>query len=266
MSFLGHLEALRWHIMRSVIAIVTAATVAFFYKEFLFDTILFGPKHPDFPTFKFMCWLSDVLNMGDALCIKNVDFKIINFDLSGQFTTHMMVALIAGLIIALPYVLWEFWRFFKPALYEKERKSAKGFVFYTSMLFVIGILFGYYVITPLSVNFLATYKVSESVDNFINLDSYIGTVTTVTLIAGIIFELPILMFFLTKIGLITPQFMRKYRKHSVVICLILAAVITPTSDITTMLLVAVPLYILYEISIFVSANVLKKAAKKANSK
>ena len=264
MSFLSHLEALRWHIIRSVIAVSTLACVMFFFKEFLFDTILFGPKHPDFPTFRFMCWLSPIVGMGDDLCIKNVDFRIVNFDLSGQFTTHMMIAFFAGLIIALPYVLWEFWSFIKPALYEKERKYAKGIVFYTSALFIIGVLFGYYVITPLSVNFLATYSVSDSVGNYISLDSYIGTVTTVTLISGVVFELPIFMYFLTKIGLITPRFMRKYRRHAIVVILIIGAVITPTSDVTTLMLVSVPLYGLYEISIFLSAYVLKKQEREAN--
>jgi sec-independent protein translocase protein TatC len=154
------------------------------------------------------------------------------------------------------------WRFIKPALTTKERKYATGIVFYTSMLFLIGILFGYYVITPMTVNFLGSYQVSSQVANTITLASFISTVTTMTLISGIVFELPIAVYFLTKIGILTPLFMRTYRRHAVVIILILAAVITPTSDITTLLLVAIPLYVLYELSIFVSAYVLKARVEK----
>jgi sec-independent protein translocase protein TatC len=262
MSFLGHLDALRWHLMRSAMVIVVLAISGFFFKDFLFDTILFGPKTPTFPTFRFMCWLSNSLGWGDKLCVKNVDFKLVNYELSGQFTTHMMVSFIAGFIVALPYFLWEIWTFIKPALYEKERTYAKGIVFYTTSLFIIGILFGYFVIVPLSVNFLANYRVSESVGSFISLDSYISTVSTVTLISGVIFELPMVIYFLTKMGIITAKFMRQYRRHAVVIILIVAAIITPTSDATTLMLVSIPLYGLYEISIFVSAYVLKKKALK----
>src|ERR1017187_1099363 len=245
MSFLGHLDALRWHLMRSAMVIVVLAISGFFFKDFLFDTILFGPKTPTFPTFRFMCWLSNSLGWGDKLCVKNVDFKLVNYELSGQFTTHMMVSFIAGFIVALPYFLWELWTFIKPALYEKERTYAKGIVFYTTSLFIIGILFGYYVIVPLSVNFLANYRVSASVGSFISLDSYISTVSTVTLISGVIFELPMVIYFLTKMGIITAKFMRQYRRHAVVIILIVAAIITPTSDATTLMLVSIPLYGLY---------------------
>ncbi len=262
MSFLGHLDALRWHLMRSAAVIMVFAISGFFFKDFLFDTILFGPKTPSFPTFRFMCWFSNAVGMGDRLCVKNVDFKIVNYELSGQFTTHMMVSFIAGFIVALPYFLWELWSFIKPALYEKERTYATGIVFYTTFLFIVGILFGYYVIVPLSVNFLANYHVSETVGNFISLDSYIGTVSTVTLISGVIFELPMVVYFLTKIGLITAKFMRQYRRHAVVVILIVGAIITPTSDATTLMLVSVPLYFLYEISIFISAYVVRKKEQK----
>ncbi len=257
MSFLGHLEALRWHLFRAVIAVVVAAVVMFFMKGFLFDDIILAPKRADFLTYRFLCHLSHSLNFGDDLCIKVIPFELINIDLTGQFTTHMWIAFVAGIIIVAPYILWELWSFIKPALHEKERKSANGIIFYLSFLFTLGVLFGYYVITPMSVNFLGAYQVSEEVKNAINLDSYISTVTTLTLISGIIFELPMVIFFLTKVGLITPTFMRNYRRHAVIIILILAAVLTPTSDILTLMLVAVPLYILYEISIFVSGNVLK---------
>src|SRR5258705_1808356 len=261
MSFLQHLEELRWHLVRSVIAITVIAVVAFLNKEFLFDGILLAPKNPSFPTYRWLCSISHAFNMGDALCVNSIPFSLISTDLSAQFTTHMWVAFVAGLIIASPYVLWEAWRFIKPALYEKERNYANGIVFYTSSLFIIGVLFGYYVITPMSVNFLGTYQVSTEVKNTITLDSFISTVTTLTLLTGLVFELPIVIYFLSKIGLMSPSFMRTYRRHAIVVILIIAAVITPTSDATTMLLVAMPLYVLYELSIIVSARVIKNKSK-----
>ena len=261
MSFLEHLEALRWHLMRAVIAIITLAIVLFFYREIVFDNFLFAPKHPDFWTYRMLCLLSDYLDMGDALCIKELPFELINTELSGQFTMHIWVSFVAGFILAAPYVLWEIWRFIKPALHEKERKYSKGVVFFSSLLFFAGVLFGYYVIVPLSINFLGTYQVSSDVKNMIAMDSFVSTVTTITFASGIVFELPIVIYFLTQIGLMTPQFMRTYRKHATVIILIVAAIITPSPDVTSQLLVAIPLYLLYELSIFVSMYVVKKAEK-----
>lgn len=257
MSFLGHLEALRWHLFRSVIAIVITTVGMFFFKGFLFDDVILAPKNGDFFTYRVLCRFSNEMGFSDSLCINVIPFKLINIDMTGQFTTHMWVAFIAGLILAAPYIFWELWSFIKPALHDKEKKSANGIIFYLTFLFITGILFGYYVIVPMSVNFLGAYQVSDEVKNVINLDSYISTVTTLTFISGIIFELPMVIYFLSKVGLITPGFMRKYRRHAVIIILILSAVLTPTSDITTLMLVAVPLYILYEISIFVSAGVIK---------
>ncbi|HNQ61685.1 MAG TPA: twin-arginine translocase subunit TatC [Bacteroidia bacterium] len=257
MSFLGHLEALRWHLVRAVSVVMTLAITFFFFKEFLFDGILLAPKNPSFFTYRALCHASEYLNLGDDLCIKEIPFILISTDLSAQFTTHMWVAFISGLIVGFPYVVWELWRFVKPALHAKEQRYARGIVFYTSFLFISGVLFGYYVITPMTVNFLGSYQVSVEVKNTISLSSFISTVTTMTLISGIIFELPILVYFLTKIGILTPSFMRAYRRHAVVLILIIAAIITPTSDATTLILVALPLYILYEISIFVSAYVLR---------
>jgi sec-independent protein translocase protein TatC len=258
MSFLDHLEALRWHIVRSAIVIFSVAIVLFMFKGFLFDGILLAPKYPSFPTYRALCFLSKKFNLGEDLCVTKINFQLISTDISAQFTTHMWSAFVGGLIAGFPYLVWEMWRFIKPALKEKEKSYAKGIVFYTSFLFLTGALFGYYVITPMTVNFLGTYQVSEEVHNMISLDSFISTVTTMTLITGIVFELPIVVFFLSKIGILSPKFMRKYRRHAIVIILIVAAVITPTSDATTLMLVATPLYILYEISIFVSAYVTKR--------
>lgn len=261
MSFLEHLEALRWHLMRAVIAVLTLSIVLFFYREIVFDHFLFAPKHPDFWTYRMLCLLSDYLKMGDALCIRELPFELINTELSGQFTMHIWVSFVAGFILAAPYVLWEIWSFIKPALHEKERKYSKGVVFFSSLLFFAGVLFGYYVIVPLSINFLGSYQVSADVKNMIAMDSFVSTVTTITFASGIVFELPIVIYFLTQIGLMTPQFMRTYRKHAMVIILIVAAVITPSPDVTSQLLVAFPLYMLYELSIFVSMYVVKKAEK-----
>ncbi len=261
MSFLEHLEALRWHLMRAVIAVLTLAIVLFFYREIVFDHFLFAPKHPDFWTYRMLCLLSDYLDMGDALCIRELPFELINTELSGQFTMHIWVSFVAGFILAAPYVLWEIWRFIKPALHEKERKYSKGVVFFSTLLFFAGVLFGYYVIVPLSINFLGSYQVSADVKNMIAMDSFVSTVTTITFASGIVFELPIVIYFLTQIGLMTPQFMRTYRKHAMVIILIVAAIITPSPDVTSQLLVAFPLYLLYELSIFVSMYVVKKAEK-----
>jgi sec-independent protein translocase protein TatC len=263
MSFLGHLEALRWHLFRSVVAIMVMATILFFFKEFLFDGVLLAPKKPDFLTYRVLCAVGKKLNLGEDLCIQVIPFTLISTDISAQFTTHMWVAFIAGLVISFPYVVWEIWRFIKPALSEKEKNYARGIVFYTSFLFLTGVLFGYYVITPMTVNFLGSYQVSEEVKNTITLDSFISTVTTMTLISGIVFELPIVVYFLSKVGILTPLFMRTYRRHAVVVILILAAVITPTSDATTLMMVAIPLYFLYEISILVSAYVSREKAKNA---
>jgi len=193
------------------------------------------------------------------LCINQNPLNLISIKMSGQFTTHINISLIVGVIMAFPYIFWEFWSFFKPALYEKERKYARGAVLAASSLFLLGILFGYYIISPLSINFLSTYRVSDLVDNQINITSYIGSVTSVALSAGVTFELPIVVFFLARIGIITPEFMRKYRKHAIVVVLILAAIITPP-DVFSQTLVSIPLILLYEISIFIAARVVKNRA------
>ena len=256
MSFLDHLEVFRWHLIRAAIAILFFTIIAFIYKDIVFDVILLGPKRTDFLTYRILCEISQYLGLGDALCLRDSPFSLMNISMSGQFSTHITTSIFAGFIIAFPYVLWEIWRFISPALHSNENSMAKGVVFFSSILFLIGILFGYYVIAPLSINFLGSYQVSSSVANQINLSSFVSTVTTVSFANGIIFELPILVYFLTKIGLLTPDFMRVYRKHSMVVILILSAIITPP-DITSQVLVSLPLIILYEFSIKISERVLK---------
>ncbi len=264
MSFLDHLEVLRWHLIRSAIAVILFSVLAFICKHFLFDVILLGPKDPSFPTYRLLCSISQWFGIGDALCLKESPFSLMNISMAGQFSTHITTSIFAGFIVAFPYIFWEFWRFIKPALYEKETKVARGIVFYSSFLFLFGVLFGYYVVSPLSVNFLGSYYVSDTVANQISLTSFITTVTTVSLANGIIFELPVLVYFLTKVGLLNPEFMRVYRKHALVLTLILSAIITPP-DITSQILVSLPLVILYELSIRISARVIKNQKKRYDS-
>ena len=260
MSFLQHLEELRWHIIRALIAVVAGAIVAFMFKNFIFDNIILAPNNPDFVTNRLLCRLADAVN-APALCINQDPIELISIKMSGQFTTHINISLVAGLIMAFPYVFWEFWSFFRPALYEKERKYARGAVTMASVLFIMGILFGYYIITPLSINFLGSYRVSDIVNNQINITSYIGSVTSVALSAGITFELPIVVFFLARIGVVTPEFMSRYRKHAIVLVLVVAAVITPP-DVFSLILVTIPLVLLYEVSIFIASRVIRKRAEK----
>jgi sec-independent protein translocase protein TatC len=263
MSFLDHLEELRWHLVRSVVVIFALAIVFFINKDFLFNTIIIAPKNADFFTYKFMCKLSHLLQMGDTLCMNGLEFSLINTTLSGQFTLHMWAAFVAGIVVGFPYLVWEAWRFIKPALTATEIGYSKGILFFVSILFSIGVLFGYYLIAPLSINFLGTYQVSSEVKNMIDMDSYISTITVITFASGLLFELPIVVYFLSSLGIISPAFMKRYRKHAVVVILILAAVITPSPDITSQLLVALPVYVLYELSIFVSAYVVNKKEREA---
>tara|TARA_B100000902_G_C27315727_1_gene921179 strand:- start:173 stop:982 length:810 start_codon:yes stop_codon:yes gene_type:complete len=257
MSFLAHLEIFRWHLIRSALAVLFFAIIAFIFKDIVFDVILLGPMLPTFPTYKVFCLLSQSLSIGDTFCFTESPFILMNISMSGQFAAHITTSFFAGFIIAFPYVFWEFWCFVRPALHSNEITMARGIVFYSSALFLLGVLFGYYIIAPLSVNFLGSYQVSNTVANQISLNSFISTVTTVSFATGIIFELPILVYFLSKIGLLTPSFMRTYRKHAIVLILILAAIITPP-DVTSQILVLLPLIVLYEISISISARVVLK--------
>ncbi len=257
MSFFDHLEELRWHIIRGALAVVILATVAFGFKEFLFDQVIFGPKKLDFWTYRMFCSLSEKLHKPD-LCVSKFKFIIQNTELAGQFSIHFMVAIFAGIILGFPYLLWELWLFIRPALKEKEKKYSTGLIGAGSILFILGILFGYYIIFPLTINFLGGYSVSDEIINQITLDSYISMLLTLTLATGITFELPILAYFLSKTGILTPKLMRKYRRYSIVGILIVAAVITPSPDIMTQLIVSTPLFILYEVSILVSAAVQRK--------
>lgn len=258
MSFFDHLEVLRWHLIRSAIAIVIFTVLAFSYYDFIFDKIIMGPKDTNFWTYRMMCRIGEKFNLGPDFCVKDIPFNIINTEMGGQFTLQLNSSLLIGIVLGFPYLLFEVWKFVKPALHEKERKSATGFVFWATMLFITGIMFGYYIIAPLSINFLANYEVSKVIDNQITISSYLSTVATLALGTGIIFELPIVIFILSKLGIMTPQFMRSSRRYATVIILIIAAIVTPTPDLLTMLTVSFPLFLLYEISIYISAQVEKE--------
>ncbi len=257
MSFFDHLEVLRWHIIRSVIAIAVFAILSFSFYDFVFNDIIMGPKNLDFWTYRMMCKVGDLLSL-DGFCVEKIPFNIINTELAGQFMLQINSCLLMALALGFPYLLFEVWLFIKPALTDIERKSAQGFVVYASILFVLGALFGYYIVVPLSVNFLANVSLSEEITNQITIDSYLSTIATLTLGCGVVFLLPILIFILSKIGLMTPEFMRASRRYATVIILIIAAIITPTADVITLLTVSAPMFLLYELSIMVSANVKKK--------
>ena len=262
MSFLDHVEELRWHLVRSAIAIFLVAIVAFLMKNFIFNKIIFAAKDPDFVTYRFFCKVSKFFGT-DGLCIDDMPFTFQSLAMAEQFSVHIWTSITVGFILAFPFIIWEFWKFISPGLYEKERKGARSFIIISSLLFFTGVLFGYYVVTPLSVNFLGNYSISDLVERNFKIGSYIGLVRSSALASGLIFELPIIMYFLTKMGLITPDFLRKYRKHALVLVLILAAVITPP-DIISQVIVAIPILILYETSIQISRIVLKRELKKEN--
>lgn len=260
MTFLEHLEELRWTLVRSAIAIVVAMLAAFMAKDFVFDQIILAPKHGEFITYRLFCALGQALGMGEALCIGDLNFTLQNISMSGQFFTHLMVSFVAGFILAFPYVLWEFWRFISPGLHPTEQRSLRGVVVFATILFLLGVAFGYYLLAPLSIQFFGSYQVSGSVANAVALDSYVAMITSVTLWTGILFEMPLVILFLTKAGLVGPAFLRTYRKHAFVAILIAAAILTPP-DVVSQLIVSGPLMLLYEFSILLSARVERQMIK-----
>lgn len=261
MSFLDHLADLRTHLLKAALAIVVAAGAAFFAKHFIFDVILFGPTKPEFFTYEILCRITQSLGMDDSFCFDKIPYEIQSRTMGGQFSAHVWTSITAGFIVSFPYVLYQLWLFISPALHQNEKKYSKGFIFIASLLFFIGVLFGYYIVMPLSLNFLGNYQVSEIVENQFDLASYISLIRSTVLASGIAFELPIIIFILTKIELITPQDLRDHRKIAIVIIMVLAAIITPP-DVVSLVIVAIPLLILYEVSILISSYALKRANKK----
>jgi sec-independent protein translocase protein TatC len=261
MSFWDHLEELRWHLMRSFGAVVAMAIVAFLNRRIIFDEVILSPSTSEFITNRMMCRIGEFLSL-NALCMDSMKLQIININMPGQFLTHMYISFVAGTIVAFPYILYQFWSFVRPGLREKEAKYSGRIVTISSLLFYTGILFSFFIIVPLTVNFLGTYQVSESVLNQIALNSYVSTVVSVTFAVGIVFELPILIFFLTKAGLVTPAYLKRNRKYTIVILLSVAAIITPP-DMFSQILVVIPLMGLYEVSILIAQRIERKKEKEA---
>ncbi len=257
MTFWEHLDELRGTLWRIVISILVTSIAAFAFKEVLFDEIILAPKSKTFITYRAFCKLGEWVSM-PSLCIDPSQFQLININLAGQFTAHMNISLVAGLILALPYVLWELWRFVKPGLNDQEIRNSRGAVSIISILFIVGVLFSYFIVAPLMINFLGGYAVSAAVTNQIALTSYVSSITLMTLLMGLLFELPVLILFLTRIGIITPKYLRKYRKHTMIGILIIAGVITPSPDIFSQMVVAFPLYALFELSLAISSRIYRK--------
>ena len=264
MSFLDHLEELRWVLVRSSAAVVIMAIITYFFADYIFEEIIFGPTKPSFITYRFFCDASHYLGFADSICITELDFIIQNTEMEGQVNIFVWVCITAGFILAFPYILFQFWKFISPALYDKEKKHAKAFIIIASLLFFLGVLFGYFVIVPMSVNFLATFSISSVVKNQFNIESYVSMVKTAVIASGLFFELPIIVYFLTKLGLVTADFLRKYRKYAIVIVLIIAAIVTPP-DVVSQVTVAIPMLLIYEASIFISAIVTKNKLKNEQS-
>jgi sec-independent protein translocase protein TatC len=263
MSFIDHLEELRWHVIRSAIAVVVFSLIAFFSKDFLFHTLILGPSRNDFWTYQAMCKLGNLVGSASP-CDDQVHFILQNREMSGQLAMHISTSFIAGICLTFPYLFWEIWRFIKPGLYPHERKNSRGAVFFVSILFILGLLFGYYIAAPLSINFLASYTVDATIQNQIDLQSYISTLTTMTLSCALVFELPMIVFFLAKAGLVTPELMILYRKHAIVVILIIAAIITPP-DISAQIIVTIPILLLYELSIYIARAVRRERTAELNA-
>ncbi len=261
MSFLDHLEELRWHLIRSTLAILITGSIAFVFSRFIFDVIIFGPLKMSFPTYSFLCKAANYIDVETSFCGESLPMIIQSRTMAGQFSADIWTSIMAGFIISFPYVIYQFWKFISPGLHENERKHSRGFIIISSFLFFLGVLFGYFIICPLSINFLANYNISDVVDNQIDIGSYIGLVRASVLASGLIFELPIIIYFLTKIGLVTPEFLKKYRKYALVLVLILSAIITPP-DIASQIIVAIPILILYQVSIYISKVVIRNQKRK----
>lgn len=262
MTFLDHLEELRWHVIRAVLAIVVMMVVAFIYIEEIFEYVVLAPAKIDFVFFRWMCMLGDLTGTKETLCVtKDLPFTIQSRNMTGQFMMSITAAAVIGLIVAFPYVIWELWSFIRPGLRLTEKKFSKGAVVAISGLFLLGVAFGYFILSPMTIWFLASYKVSDMIVNEFDVTSYVSTLSGLILGCGLVFQFPVVVYFLTKVGMITPQLMRKYRRHAVVAIIILGAVITPSADPFSLSIISLPLYFLYEISIFTSAVVLRKKLK-----
>lgn len=260
MSFLDHLEALRWHLLRSVAAILIFTVLAFLAKSIVFGQVILGPSKIDFFTYRILCQIGNSLGI-TALCIDELPFTIQSRQMTGQFSMHMTSSFVVGFIAAFPYVFWEVWRFISPGLYDQEKNAAKGAVFFVSLLFLLGAAFGYYVLSPLSINFLSNYQLDPSITNEFDITSYVTTLTMLVLASAIMFQLPVVVYFLSMSGLVTSKMLKAYRRHSIVVILVVSAIITPP-DVISQLLIAMPILVLYEIGISIAKRLEKKRALK----
>lgn len=253
-TFLDHLDALRWHLIRSFGVILVLAIVAFLNKDFVFDGLVLAPARTSFWTYQTLCWLSDQLMLGDNLCIQEMGFKLSNIHMAGQFTQHLFVSFMLGIIAGFPYLVYEIWRFIKPALIKQELKYGRWLLFSVFLLFMIGVLFGYYLLSPMSIQFLGSYRVTEEIQNVITLRSFISTLASVVFAAALIFEIPVIAYFLARLELITPEILKAYRRHALIVVLIISAILTPP-DFTSQLFLCLPFILLYELSIKISRRV-----------
>lgn len=258
MSFIDHLEDLRWHVIRSVIAILIGAIVVFIYARDIVDKVLFAPADDSFVTYKWLCDLSHNLGLGNMVCLSGVDAKFQSSTMTGQFISTFTIAFIGGFIVAFPYVFWEFWKFVRPALSPKELKKTRGVIFWVSLLFFTGVLFGYYILTPFMINFYFSYTLSDKIINLPNFSDYIENLIYTTVGVGVLFQMPLLVMVLARVGFVTAKFLRKYRRHAFVIILIAAAIITPSTDPFSLTIVTIPLYMLFEASIIIASRINKR--------
>ena len=257
MSFLGHLEELRWRLFRSVIAVVVFAVVLFVFTEWVINNIYISMSATDFYTYRFFCFISQNLGMGDTLCASNIAIDLQSIKMMGQFTTNMYFSIIGGIILAFPYLFSQVWGFVKPGLKSTEKNVSRGVIFFSTLLFFLGVMFGYFLVSPLCVQFFGNYSMSETISNNITINSYISIITTTTFFSGLFFQLPIVIYILSKLGIVSPALLKKFRKHALVVILILSAIITPP-DIISQIIVSIPILVLYEISILISKRVIKK--------
>ena len=248
-SVLDHIEKFRWRLIRAVVIVLIFTVAGFVYMPYIFHTIILAHAYPDFWTYRMLC------KIGSSLCVDKLNFTLQSREMAGQFTIHLKSSFIVGIIFGFPFIVWEIWKYIKPALHKNEINISFRVVSVVPFLFVIGIVFGYFILAPLSVNFLANYNIDPSIKNQFDITSYVSTVMIMVLVCGLIFQLPVLVYFLTIAGILIPEFMRKYRKVAIILVFIIAGIITPSPDILSQLIVAVPIYLLYEISIYAAANV-----------
>lgn len=261
MSFIDHLEDLRWHVIRSVIAILVGAVLVFIYARQIVDKVIFAPADQSFITYKWLCDLSHWIGAGNAICLAGVDAKFQSNTMTGQFISTFTIAFIGGFIIAFPYVFWEFWKFVRPALSKNEMKKTRGVIFWVSLLFFSGVLFGYYILTPFMVNFYFTYTLSDKIVILPNFSDYVENLIYTTVGIGVLFQMPLLVMILARIGILTARFLRKYRRHAFIIIIIAAAIITPSTDPFSLAIVTIPLYLLFEASIIIASRINRKQDK-----